>query len=259
MREMIFIGNFSNPFNKEIIQVLNREFILQVFEGNNATFDALLEINKPDLIFVSLVKLTDELRDLLYYISSSHSNINVLTLGAEYETEPIRELYENVNFDNIERPASNSIIVSKCWKSMAKAVINKGMETETAAEESVPNARKSILLVDDSQVVLRNIKTILEKKYDVHMAVSGSQALMLLGKKHIDLILLDYDMPVMDGKQVFKILKSDPECKDIPVIFLTSVSSQEKVLDILSDKPDGYILKPPNVNGLLSRIEEVIG
>lgn len=62
-----------------------------------------------------------------------------------------------------------------------------------------------------------------------------------------DLILLDYEMPVVDGSQVLEMIRSDPEFSDMPIIFLTGKSDKESVQKVMALKPDGYLLKtmPP--------------
>jgi CheY-like chemotaxis protein len=259
MNEILFMGNVNSTFNKDIIKVLKQEFYLQIFNGKKPAFDLLMEVSRPDLVFVSCVEPTDELRGMLYYIKHHYSSVMVLTLGTKLETKKIMDLYQTPQFENIDRPAEDSFILSECSRAMEIGKLLVENEADVEGEEVAEQKRKNVLIVDDSQIVLRNIKAILDKRYDVSMAISGSKALMILGKKNIDLILLDYDMPVMDGKQVFKLLKANPDCSDIPIIFLTGVSSNEKVLDILGLKPDGYILKPPDADNILSRIEEIIG
>ena len=59
----------------------------------------------------------------------------------------------------------------------------------------------------------------------------------------VDLILLDYEMPVVDGPQVLQMLRQDPATKDIPVVFLTGIGTKEAVSRVMALKPDGYILK----------------
>lgn len=76
------------------------------------------------------------------------------------------------------------------------------------------------MIVDDNPLVLRNMKSILEEKYDIFLVPSGEKALELIPKKHPDLVLLDYEMPGMDGKAVFEAMTQDDEMKTIPVIFL---------------------------------------
>ena len=116
-----------------------------------------------------------------------------------------------------------------------------------------------ILVVDDNAMVLRNIKAILEKNYSVSVAPSGVHAFISIGKKVPDLILLDYEMPEMNGKEVLKKLQATKEYADIPVVFLTSMDNREIVLELLALMPAGYILKPVDSGMLLEKIEDIIG
>jgi CheY-like chemotaxis protein len=75
------------------------------------------------------------------------------------------------------------------------------------------------------------------------MANSGMQALRWLGKHKVDLILLDYEMPVTSGPQVLEMLRSEPETKNIPVMFLTGKSDKDSVMQVMSLNPQGYFLK----------------
>ena len=74
-----------------------------------------------------------------------------------------------------------------------------------------------------------------------------------------DVILLDYEMPDMNGKEVMKKLQSDEELREIPIVFLTSADSKEVVMELLALKPAGYILKPADSQMLLDRIVELVG
>ncbi len=116
------------------------------------------------------------------------------------------------------------------------------------------SAKKKIMIVDDTAIMVRNIKNILGDKYTVFYATSGEQALHIIPEKEPDLILLDYKMPGMDGKQVYEEMLKDEDMKDIPVIFLTSTADEKTILSILSTKPAGYILKPANQADLLEKI-----
>ena len=73
------------------------------------------------------------------------------------------------------------------------------------------------------------------------------------------MILLDYEMPEMNGKEVLEKLKSDEEMKNIPVAFLTSIDTKEVVVELLALKPAGYLLKPVESQALLKKVFEVIG
>lgn len=81
---------------------------------------------------------------------------------------------------------------------------------------------KKVLLVDDDPHLLELMKTVLKQKgYDVTVARSGSDCLGLLERMKPDLILLDVMMPVMDGKEVARRIRANPETKDLKVAFLT--------------------------------------
>ena len=112
---------------------------------------------------------------------------------------------------------------------------------------SAAKKKKKILVVDDSGIMLRNIKRWLEDKYQVILANSGAMAIKYLAMNRPDLILLDYEMPVCDGKQVLEMIRAESEFSNIPVIFLTGKNDRESVLSVSALKPEGYLLKsmPP--------------
>ncbi|MGN0280389.1 MAG: PleD family two-component system response regulator [Lachnospiraceae bacterium] len=103
--------------------------------------------------------------------------------------------------------------------------------------------KKKILVVDDSGVMLRSVKAWLEEQYQVILANSGAMAIKYLAMNRPDLVLLDYEMPVVDGKQVLEMIRSEHEFADIPVIFLTSKGDRESVMKVMALKPEGYLLK----------------
>lgn len=118
-------------------------------------------------------------------------------------------------------------------------------------------SKKKIMVVDDTPLVLRNMKNILDTKYTVFVATSGQQALKMIPEKEPDLLLLDYEMPGMDGKQVYETMLANESMKDIPVVFLTGTSDSKAVYSILKSNPAGYILKPADKEKVLETIEKV--
>ncbi len=118
--------------------------------------------------------------------------------------------------------------------------------------------RKSVLIVDDNTVLLRTVKDLLNDRYDVSIAVSGTQAFMAMQKRMPDIILLDYEMPYSDGGQVLAKIRNHPQTKDIPVVFFTASAEREVVEKLLSLKPDGYMLKPPSKEKLIRIIERTL-
>ena len=103
--------------------------------------------------------------------------------------------------------------------------------------------KKKILVVDDSGAMLRNVKGWLEDRYQVILANSGAMAIKYLATNRPDLVLLDYEMPVVDGRQVLEMIRTETEFSDVPVIFLTSKDDRESVMEVMKLKPEGYLLK----------------
>ena len=127
------------------------------------------------------------------------------------------------------------------------------------SDEEMAALKPHILIVDDNAMVLRNIKGILETDYSVAVAASGKQAFRSISNKKPDLILLDYEMPEMNGKEVMETLLEDNDLKDIPIVFLTSLDSKQRVMEILALKPAGYILKPADSMALTAKVKEILG
>ncbi len=113
-----------------------------------------------------------------------------------------------------------------------------------------------ILVVDDDTTYLTLIRDWLKDSYKVSMANSGLQAIKSLGMNPVDLVLLDYEMPVTSGPQVLEMLRSDVETARIPVIFLTGKSDKESVMQVVSLKPEGYLLKTIGKEQLLEKLSE---
>lgn len=104
--------------------------------------------------------------------------------------------------------------------------------------------RKHILVIDDDLNMLKTLRYYLRDQYKVTVINSGKVAVDFLLKFTPDLILLDYMMPMFNGAAVLKIIKSREATKDIPVYFLTGQTDKTTVMECLSLKPAGYIIKP---------------
>lgn len=110
-------------------------------------------------------------------------------------------------------------------------------------EEHDVEQQKTILAVDDSSVMLNSIKNWLSDKYQVLLADSGVAAIKIVTLKRPDLIILDYEMPIVDGAQTLAMIRSEKDFADIPVIFLTGRQDKEGIMEVMKYKPAGYLLK----------------
>ena len=116
--------------------------------------------------------------------------------------------------------------------------------------------RKNILLVDDDGTFLKMVKDWLSETYRVTIVTSGAQAMMYIADNKPDLILLDYEMPVISGPQVLEMIRSETKVDSIPVIFLTGKGDRESVLKVLALKPDGYLLKSMERTKLVAAVDD---
>ena len=116
------------------------------------------------------------------------------------------------------------------------------------------HAERRILIVDDDPAYAKMVSGWIKDQYTVNIVTAGMHALKFLIKNKVDLILLDYEMPVVDGPQVLEMIRSDPDLMNIPVVFLTGISSRESIERVLSLKPAGYILKNTTREDLLNTL-----
>lgn len=114
-----------------------------------------------------------------------------------------------------------------------------------------------ILIVDDNPKYLQDALPMYG--YDVMVAGDGVQALRLLSKNTpVDLILLDVMMPNMNGWDTLKSIRANEKTKHIPVIMLTAINEEQKIVSGLKIGADDYIVKPFVLPNLLARIEAVL-
>ena len=160
--------------------------------------------------------------------------------------------------NSAELKAVEDVIPKQYVKSMQRPInVNELAEAINTHIEVVGTAiKKKILVVDDSGAMLRNVKAWLGQKYQVIPANSGAMAIKYLAMNRPDLILLDYEMPICDGKQVLEMIRSEKDFADIPVIFLTSKGDKESVMNVMALKPEGYLLKTMEPYQIVKAVNE---
>lgn len=117
-----------------------------------------------------------------------------------------------------------------------------------------------IVAVDDSSLILMTLDKILsEQGYEVKGFSKGMRALKYLKKEVPDLIILDVEMPEIDGFEMLKLIKEKEELKNVPVIFLTSNNGQNEVIDAIKGGAKDYIIKPINEELLIEKVNKIFG
>jgi DNA-binding response OmpR family regulator len=113
-----------------------------------------------------------------------------------------------------------------------------------------------ILLVDDNPQNLQVLgKLLQEEKYKIEFAVNGEATLEWLKNKQFDLILLDLNMPGMNGFEVCKRIRSDKKMYEVPIIFLSAESERESILKGFEVGAQDYVTKPFDSRELLARVK----
>ncbi len=119
--------------------------------------------------------------------------------------------------------------------------------------------KRSILLIEDNEQNRYLTTFLLENRgYGVAAAIDGLLGIELAQKQKFDLILLDIQLPVMDGYQVAKALRDNPVTKDIPIVAITSYAMAGDREKALAAGCDGYLEKPINPETFVSDIERFL-
>jgi CheY-like chemotaxis protein len=119
--------------------------------------------------------------------------------------------------------------------------------------------RQSILIVDDNPVNLKLIRILLAGEgYDVHTAGDAEEATRVLREQRPQMILMDIQLPGIDGLELTRRLKSDPATRDITILGLTAYAMKGDEEKILAAGCDGYIAKPIDTRTLPAVIQHYL-
>ncbi len=209
----------------------------------------MLKLFVPDLAMLSLGGSHATQEEILSLIYRELPDVPLMAIGSQPDEEALTDdgflPDERIRF--FRQPIHTDELVAR-----AKEILKAGSSFSSHGE------LKKILVVDDNPAMLRTVQAMLSDKYRIIFATSGPQAIAVIAKSRPDLILLDYDMPVCDGKMTIQMLRSEDSTKDIPVVFLTGCSDADHVKEVLAFRPQGYLLKPPAVERLCATIEQVL-
>ncbi len=257
MKKILLIGKLNSVVN-ETNKFLSQYFHVQLCSENAAVLEGMLKIVNPDLVLISLIGAYDIDTSIFYMLSDKYAQTPILTIGTKEESSTFFKYYEDGQFENLIRPVENTVILNAVCRRLG--LDEKEVEREAAEEreKKAHSGKKRILVVDDNGTTLRTMKAMLEDKYEVAVAISGAQAMTSIGKKRPDLILLDYEMPVCDGRMTLEMIRADEELQSIPVVFLTAINDRANIEAVLKLKPAGYFLKPAVKDKLLVELEKIL-
>lgn len=236
----------------------------------------------PDAIVYCMRRETRKSMKDLVSIKQEMNSVNIpfIIFGDQEECDECMRIAENVVNMKLVKPLTNTVILNQLMvflndiqhqKELAReaeknslalkyALNEASVETYDQGENSEfgPDDRIRILIIDDDVGMVKALKRLLEDNYQVATAVNGKIALRYLETKTVDLILLDYMMPEMDGPQVLEEIRKNPAMADVPVLFLTGAAEKSKIQKALILRPQGYLLKPIDKEKLIEKIEAVL-
>lgn len=249
--KILVVGKLNDTLYS-LSEYLMSDFQIQMCAGDNAeNVKDMIRLYKPSIVLVMADEVDENLQEVFAVIEKKHGPLPLLVIGTTDMRSDLRDALENYGNKSIMyRPVVSSDVRKECM-----ILLNVATKEVDEVEEV---RRKQILIVDDNALVLRNTKSLLESEYDILLANTGIKALNLLQVNKVDLVLLDYDMPGMNGREVFEHMIEEDKTKDIPVVFLTSVAERERIYAVLKNKPYGYILKPPSNDKIISIIKEAL-
>ena len=287
MEKVLLVGKFTDQF-REINKKLSVKYEVRACVNKLEIFRGMFKLNKPDVLVMLLGEMNETNESLLREIQKEHCELPIVCAGVH---EEIIKRIDNLILNNavflsssytveqliekVDYVLNENFVESMLLKSLGVDVAaedeeliamskNEKKEEKTDAEANPKRTelgtnKKTILTIDDSGVFLRMLNGILHEEYDVRMATSCQKALVSICEKKPDLILLDYEMPICNGRETMIKIREIESNKNIPIVFVTAVNKVEHIKAVLSLKPAGYVLKPIDKDKLLELIKSIIG
>ena len=242
--KLLMLGSYENYLARSVRNAfIDHGIGAKFIKATVDNLETLTESTIQAFIVFADEVLSQDMKFLVYLKDMAiEQELKVFIIGYPDEVDAIAAVIpEHLTEKKFIRPINANKVVDEI-----SAFIN---------DNSVDN-KKKILVVDDSITDLRSIRTILSDKYQVIIAGSGASAIMYLSQEHPDLVLLDYEMPIVNGKQVLEMIRGEVAYSSTPVIFLTAKGDKKSVLDVVNLHPDGYLLKSMDMKMIKSSIDE---
>lgn len=250
MYRVLLLGKLDRTA-EELYKCLCRNYQVQFCTETAETMQNMMRIVKPDMVMINATEKGDIPNSVLEFLTTLYLHLPVVIVGTKEVCDTYEKYYNDDNIAPIYRPVTTSSVLEQCAKILANG---KFVDTTVKKEEV---KLKHILIVDDSPVTLRSVKSLLDKKYRISVATSGDMAIKSMQRNLPDLVLLDYEMPGCDGRETLEMIRSDEEMKEVPVMFLTGVADKQHIAAVLQLNPVGYLLKPVEKEKLMEAIEAV--
>ena len=225
---------------------------------NEKGFDegiAMADKEQYDLFVVNISDLPESSYFNLLKFQTDHPGTAILAAGATLEYTYFVDAYLGSGVNQLEKPFVPDTVVPE----VCRALQMENADILKLTAKARTGGKSSVLVVDDSAMILRSVKAMLEDEYHVSVATSGKAALKILHeKRRPDIVLLDYEMPEMNGMEMLWAIRNDVGLSKLKVIFLTGITGKDQVAAVMQLKPEGYILKPVTKEKLKAAIKAAL-
>lgn len=193
-----------------------------------------------------------------YQAKSNDSSLTGSGIGLHIANEYV-SLHEGTIYVQDNTPKGSVFCVEIPIKPSEALAVSASGDTSVGLKDSISEDNKeqalpSILIVDDNEDMLSFVSSSLQSSYHILTATNGQEALSLLNSNVISLVVSDVMMPIMDGLELCRRMKSDINLSHIPIILLTARTTDENQLEGLQLGADDYVMKPFNMDVLALRI-----
>lgn len=249
----------SADYNKDrtFIEFLSGFFVVRECSEETASIMYEMEAIRPRLVIMNIHGFSLKQKQFIQELKDNpkYDAIPMIAYGSKEDYYAIgMYVYSPFNV-NLYAPIDKEVLLLSVCNQLNLEM--PPLQGDSYQIGELSDRKRKVLLVDDDAMMLRTIKGMLDDKYKILLATSGMGALTTIGRERPDVILLDYVMPVCDGKMTLEMIRAEEELRDIPVFFMTGVADREKIKAVLRLNPKGYMLKPPNREKIRAQLEEL--
>lgn len=238
MKKILFVGKTEGLY-RELSLLLSGHYTVHSGSSEPLAIFTVMKRFKPDLIIMNTDEVSEE---TMSRIGSEYGDIPVIAISAENDATVFPELHARA--------------VCLADTSSISETVYKTMPYSPEDDKRLP----VVLVIDDDASTLRMVKAMIEDEFEPFFALSGAKALKLMERKRPDVILLDHEMPEMNGTETLKLIRTDRRFAEIPVIFLTgNISSHETLKSLTELNTAGFLIKPADAPDIKAALNRALG